>query len=201
MIVVALSGAPGSVGLAVGTAYVLVGLVVAWRLGRAGFPRATALSALAVWPLLWPVLRRPPSPSHPGPFAERIADALHGLERTMADPAADEVAVPEDLAGLVADLRRADERLALVDRVVREIGSEGRHDAGVNAALASLRHARAATAAEVEAVLDGIVQLRLQIGLRSLAGNSVPVRERLRDLRARLAAADEIAGLELGAVP
>lgn len=201
MIVALLSPVPGSVGLVAGSAYVLTGLVVAWRLARAGFPRATVLSAIAVWPLLWPILRRPPTVSTPGPYAERIAESLQALERTMADPAADEVAVPEDLAGLVADLRRADERLALVDRLLREIASEGRDDAGVNAALASLRHARAATAGEVEGVLDGIVQLRLQIGLRSLAGNSVPVRERLRDLRARLAAADEIAGLELGAAP
>jgi hypothetical protein len=61
----------------------------------------------------------------------------------------------------------------------------------------ALRRARTSAAAEVEAVLEGIVQLRLQIGLRSLAGNSVPVRERLRDLRARLAAVDELAQLEL----
>ena len=37
-------------------------------------------------------------------------------------------------------------------------------------------------------MLDGVVQLRLQIGLRALAGNSVPVQDRLRDLRGRLAA-------------
>jgi hypothetical protein len=62
-----------------------------------------------------------------------------------------------------------------------------------------LRRARAATAAQIEAVLDGVVQLRLQIGLRALAGNSVPVQERLRDLRGRLAAIDEIAAMELHA--
>jgi len=68
---------------------------------------------------------------------------------------------------------------------------------GVVHSTALLGRARAAAAAQIEAVLDGVAQLRLQIGLRALAGNSVPVQERLRDLRGRLAAIDELEARDL----
>lgn len=196
-----LAAASGTLGLACGLAYVAVGIVVAGLLARRGAPSSTALGALPCWPLLLPLLTRAPAVRTRGPFSDRIERGLQALRDTMADPAADDVALPDDLDGLVLDLHRADERLAMVDRLLDAVGRE--HPAGPGAdpavvdSLESLRRARASAAAEVEAVLDGIVQLRLQIGLRSLAGNSVPVRERLRDLRARLAAVDEIAALEL----
>jgi hypothetical protein len=69
--------------------------------------------------------------------------------------------------------------------------------AGTEAGIVALRSARARAAHEVEAVVDGMMQLRLSIGLRSLAGNAVPVRERLQDLRARLGAVEEMTRLEL----
>lgn len=190
----------GGLGLWVGVAYVIVGAVVAVGLGRRGVPSPTAISALGCWPLLLPLLSGAAVPARSsGPFAARIERGLAELRETMADPAAEDVALPADLEGLALDLHRADERLAMVDRLLGTVGDgrEAPGDPAVAEGLIALRRARAGAAAEVVAVLDGIVQLRLQIGLRSLAGNSVPVRERLRDLRARLAAVDEIAALEL----
>src|SRR5690606_26310440 len=110
---------------------------------------------------------------------------------------------PDDLDGLITALYRADERLALVDRLLDSMQTpEGLPtQGGLAQSLADLRRARAVAAAEVEAVLEGLAQLRVQIGLRSLVGNSVPVRECLRDLRARLAAVDELADLELRREP
>ena len=196
-----LAAAPVVPGLVVGLLYVAAGVAVAVLLSRRGASTATALSALPCWPLLLPLLSRAPEPRGAGPFGARIEDGLQALRETMADPAAEDVAPPADLDGLVLDLHRADERLAMVDRLLHTVVAEGNADPAVAEGLETLRRARASAAAEVEAVLDGMVQLRLQIGLRSLAGNSVPVRERLRDLRARLAAVDEIAALELHAQP
>ncbi len=195
-----LAVATGYLGVVTGLTYVGIGVIVALLLARRGAATATALSALACWPLLLPLLSQTASSRTPGPFGARIEDGLSALRETMADPAAEDVAPPADLDGLVLDLYRADERLAMVDRLLRTVMAErdpSAADSAVTDGLETLRRARASAAAEVEAVLDGIVQLRLQIGLRSLAGNSVPVRERLRDLRARLAAVDEIAALEL----
>jgi hypothetical protein len=184
-----------SLGLLVCAGYVAVGIAMALLLARRRIPAATALTALVCWPLLVPLLRRPVVMSGHGPFAARIAQSLAELRDTLSDPAADDVEPPADLEGLVADLHRTDRRLAMVDRLLADVAAQP--DTGVARSVDALRRARTSAAAEVEAVLEGIVQLRLQIGLRSLAGNSVPVRERLRDLRARLAAVDELAQLEL----
>jgi hypothetical protein len=182
-------------GLLVFAAYVAVGIVIALLLARRRSPAATALTALVCWPLMIPLLRRTVVLPGEGPFADRIAQSLAELRDTLADPAADDVEPPADLEGLVADLHRSDRRLAMVDRLLAHVPAQP--EAGVARSVFALRRARTAAAAELEAVLEGIVQLRLQIGLRSLAGNSVPVRERLADLRARLAAVDELAQLEL----
>ncbi|MCA9712143.1 MAG: hypothetical protein KDK70_40275, partial [Myxococcales bacterium] len=196
-----LAAPSGGLGLAVALLYGAIGIAIAVSLARRGAPPATALGALACWPLLLPLLSRPATPRGGGPFCARIEEGLQALRRTMADPAAEDVAPPADLDGLVLDLHRADERLAMVDRLLHDVTTRPNADPAVHEGLQTLRRARASAAAEVEAVLDGMVQLRLQIGLRSLAGNSVPVRERLRDLRARLAAVDEIAALELRTHP
>ena len=179
--------------LALGLAYGVIGVGVALRLATRGASRAAAISALGCWPLLLPLVVAPPEPKTGGPLRERIRRCADDLRRTMADPAADGLVVVEDLDELVADLERADERLGLVDRLLAEVGPDARTTTGLQA----LRAARSRAAAEVEAVLDGMVELRLSIGLRSLAGNTVPVHERLQDLRARLGAVDDIADLEL----
>ncbi|MEZ4242088.1 MAG: hypothetical protein R3F59_39225, partial [Myxococcota bacterium] len=58
-----------TLGLACG--YLAVGLLIATALARRGQPPTTALSALAVWPLLLPLLQ-PAGPAEalpePGPF-------------------------------------------------------------------------------------------------------------------------------------
>jgi hypothetical protein len=183
----------------VGASYVAIGIAVALVLARRRVASTTALMALACWPLLVPLLRRPATVQGDGPFATRIEQSLAELRDTLSDPAADDVDPPADLEGLVADLHRTDRRLAMVDRLLADMPSNT--DAELTRSIEALRRARTSAAGELESVLEGIVQLRLQIGLRSLAGNSVPVRERLRDLRARLAAVDELAQLELGNAP
>ncbi len=188
------------VSLSLGAGYLAIGFVTAWLLSRRGHGPTVALGALACWPLLLPLLRRPPPRSvGRGPLVARIDAAVDSLRDAMGDPAAVDLDLPADLDRLVAELERADERLAMVDRLVRQIGAHGPATPAVAEGLAQLQRARETTTAEIEAVLDGMVQLRLQIGLRSLAGNSVPIRERLRDLRARLAAIDELAAMELHA--
>lgn len=179
--------------LVLGVAYGAIGVAVALRLAARGASRAAAVSALGCWPLLVPLLVAEPEPTTGGPLGDRIRSCADDLRRTMADPAADGLIVVEDLDELVADLQRADARLGLVDRLLADVGATTRTSAGLQA----LRAARTRAAAEVEAVLDGMVELRLSIGLRSLAGNTVPVHERLQDLRARLCAVDDITNLEL----
>jgi hypothetical protein len=182
--------------LALVVVYALVGVGMAWLLSRRTVDRSTSLGAIVCWPLLLPLLSTT-SPGGAGPLAARIDDCIEALHDTLGDPAAAPMDGPEDLEGLTAALYRADERLALVDRLLGSLGQSGGGRAGLAQSLAQLQQARAAAVAEVEAVLEGLDQLRVQIALRSLAGNSVPVRERLRDLRARLVAADELAALEL----
>jgi hypothetical protein len=186
------------VALALGAGYLAVGIVLAVWLGRRGHPPALALGALACWPLFVPLLRAPARIVHAhGPCHARIVGVVASLREAMADPAAADLHLPEDLDRLVDELHRVDDRLAMVDRLLASVAAEGSPTAGIAQGIAQLHHARASAAAEIGAVLDGAVQLRLQIGLRSLAGNSFPVQERLRDLRSRLAAIDEIAALEL----
>jgi hypothetical protein len=183
-----------------GVGYVAIGVVIATLLARRGHAPGVALGAFACWPLFVSLLGEQPGRATPGPLHARIATTLLDLREAMAEPGALGLALPEDLAGLVDDLHRADERLALVDRLLASVAAGRTTTApGVLQSTDELRRARGATAAQIEAVLDGVVQLRLQIGLRALAGNSVPVQERLRDLRGRLAAIDEIAAMELHA--
>lgn len=180
--------------IAIGTTYLAVGATVAWLLGRRGVRSAVAVSALGCWPLLLPLLSAEPHLTTSGPLSDRIAGCAKDLRSTMADPRAENIVVVEDLDELVADLHRADQRVGMVDALVADV----RASSGDAPGLATLLSARARAAAEVEAVLQGMVELRLSIGLRSLAGNSVPVQERLGDLRARLGALNEITEFDLG---
>jgi hypothetical protein len=193
----ALAEAPSGLALGLLGAYGLVGAGVAWHCRRQAMGWATALGALVCWPLLLTAFGRTETRSL-GPLGPRIARSVAALRSTLEDPAAAPVDGPDDLEGLVSALGRADERLALVDRLIESVTPERTPASGALAqSLADLQRARANVAAEVEAVLEGLAQLRIQIGLRSLAGDGVPVRERLRDLRARLAAVDELAELDL----
>ena len=97
---------------------------------------------------------------------------------------------------------RADQRLARIDRLLHETQSApgSRGDASLEAAIARLCHARDHAARELEAVLAGLVSLRIQLGLFALAGESEPVRERLVELEARVAALAELSSIELAQV-
>jgi hypothetical protein len=178
--------------------YVVTGGVVATLLSRRGHSAAVSLGAFACWPLLVSLLSQRPTPATPGPMHARIVETIEALRAAMAEPGAECLALPGDLGGLTDDLHRADERLAMADRLLASVGRDGLAPA-VLEGLNELRRARAASCSQIAAVLDGVVQLRLQIGLRSLAGNNVPVQERRRDLRSRLAALDELAAMELHA--
>ena len=193
------SAALEPIALGLGLLYVALGAASATLLARRGHPPAVALGAIACWPLFVPLLGRAPEPRGAGPLHARIVAVVAALREAMRDPCAAGLHLPEDLDLLVDQLHRADERLAMVDRLLASTAADAGRAPGVAQGIAQLRRARAATAAEIEAVLDGVVQLRLQIGLRSLAGNSFPVQERLRDLRSRLAAIDELAAMELHA--
>lgn len=179
--------------LVLGSLYVAIGVAAALRMTSRGASRAACVSALGCWPLMLPLAFSSPQPSGSGPLRDRIERCVDDLRRTMDDPAADGLLVLDDLDGLVADLARADQRLGLVDRLLSEVESPTSPLPGLQA----LQAARMRAIAEVEAVLDGMVELRLSIGLRSLAGNTVPVHERLRDLRARLGAVEEMTHLDL----
>lgn len=186
--------------LAIAGLYVAAGAAAALLLARKGYAPAVALGAIVCWPLFVPLLRRAPEQRVAGPLCDRILATMQALREAMHDPAAAGLHLPEDVDLLGDQLHRADERLAMVDRLLASTADEAAQRApGVAQGLAQLQRARAATALEIEAVLDGVVQLRLQIGLRSLAGNSFPVQERLRDLRSRLAAIDELAAMDLHA--
>jgi hypothetical protein len=179
--------------LALAAAYAGAGVTTAALLRRRGRPVATAASALAAWPLLLSLLGDDAAPRSTGPLARRIDGALDALEATLRHPAAGDVGTGEDTVALRASLHRADERLGLVDRLLGE--PQGVDDPDVVAGLAALGAARDAAAREIEAVLAGVVQLRIQIGLVTLAGNAPPVRARLRELRARIGALDEVTRL------
>lgn len=177
----------------IGSVYVVAGAFIALRLSRTGVSRSASLAALGCWPLMLPLLGGPSVPTRTGPLAHRITQCSRDLRASVADPAATDVLLVDDLDELVVDLQRADERLGMVDALLADVGQS----TAAAPALETLRRARARAASEVEAVLDGMVELRVSIGLRSLAGNTVPVQERLVDLRARLGALDEIAALDL----
>lgn len=176
-------------------AYLLVGVGVGLRMGKRGNPPIVSLAAIACWPLLLPLVSA--TPGERGPFSDRISTCVDDLRRAMRDAGAESTPPIDDFDQLVLDLERADARLCMVDRLLDEQTVANRGSGTAEA----LRRARARAASEVEAVLDGMVELRLSIGLRALAGNTVPVRERLQDMRSRLAAAREIAALDLESGP
>ena len=175
--------------------YVGIGAGVGARLASDGHPSATSVSALAAWPLLLSLVGRSPA-SRPrvagdGPFAPRIHDALFRLQEALGDPAAAELPWDAEVEALREVLLSADTRLALVDRLLEDETT----DAEVARSHQALAEARSHAAAEIEAVLSGLAQLRLQVGLLALQGEVLPVTERLRELAARAGALDEVTRL------
>lgn len=204
--------------------YLGAGAGLAWHLGRKGHGFGTAASALACWPLLLGLIGRPPpsgerpiAATEPGPNRERIDRCIQtladGLAETL-DAGGSELIDATQLAKLRAALHRADARIAWVDRVLRETqtqcelatrGADARAaetvvDGSLGVAIATLHRAREHAHHEIEAVLACLLQLRVQLGLFTLAGQSEPVRERLAELEARVAALAELSSVELAQV-
>lgn len=191
--------------------YLGVGAAMAWHFGRRGHGLGTTTAALACWPLLIGLVgRAPPSrdldlgaPLEPGPNRARIDACVAGLRQGLHEELVGAPLIEAtQLDKLAQSLHRADHRLARIDRLLLETKTQ-RHvtsDHALEAAIARLCHAREHAARELEAVLAGLVSLRIQLGLFALAGESEPVRERLVELEARVAALAELSSIELGQV-
>ncbi len=175
----------------VATVYLLAGAVVGLALARRGRDAATAAGAVVAWPLLLPLLGTDRRAAGEGPMARRIDEAFDALLDTLADPAAADVPFEEDVDDLREALSRVDQRLALVDRLLVQEGESTSEP--VARSVETLRRARARAASEIEAVLAEVAQLRIQVGLMALAGETVPVVDKLRELRARASALEEVA--------
>lgn len=142
-----------------------------------------------------------------GPNAARIDACLATLAEALAEARAEPESAPalvglggQPLAGLARALHRADLRLARADRLIAQTEAHGSTlgapaSPGLSQALGELRHARSHSQAELEAILDSLMQLRVQIGLHVLAGDVAPVRERLGELEARVAALAELSSM------
>jgi len=181
--------APADVGAVAALGWLGVGAWVGHRLHRDGAGAGVSIAALGVWPLL--LGARPAIEG--GPLGRRIDAAFDSLTEALADPSAEQVANHGELSALRSSLVEADRRLALVDTLLAEAPSDGPED--LRGSLTRLRAARAHAASEAEAVLSGVLQLRIQVGLRALAGDTVEVSGRLTELRARLSALDELGQL------
>ena len=197
-------GAPSWAGAAL--VYLVVGLAVGALLLHAGHPRSTAVSALAAWPLLLGLLGSKGTPHPPGgPKAAAIAKAFAALEELLAQQRehGGQVVWAGELGDLRQALETADARLALADRILADLRPTGHEDTPVAEDLDALERARGRAASELDAVLGGVHRLRIQVGLLALSEiqdeAAVAVHQRLRELRARARAIDEIS--HLGAPP
>ncbi len=187
--------------------YLAIGVAVGLLLSQAGRSRATALSALACWPLMLSLLGAPVRPAVKGPLARNIAHSFDALAELLRDEAAGDPATAADwsapLQALRRDLERADRRLAVADRILAEQPRYGTATLGQD--LRSLQHARDRAATELEAVLAGVHQLRIQVGLLALSeirgGPALAVQRRLGELRARVKAIEELSQLEAPSAP
>jgi hypothetical protein len=171
--------------IALAGGYLACGVVTAVFLDRKGLARSTVASSLLCWPLFVSLLSDSPRTTATGPLGARIDACLDALVATLRDPVAGELPGGDDVAVLRGALHHADQRIGLVDRLIADTD-------GVPAGIAALREARARSVDEIEAVLASVVELRLQVGLLALAGDTAPVRDRLRELRGRIGAIDEV---------
>lgn len=175
---------PSMLVLCVAVLYVLIGLGVGLGFLRQGARGAGAAAVLA-WPLMLGDLGGP-GPAAAGPYARQIRRGLRSLQEALSEPDAEGLVPASHLTAIEGALCDADARVARVDRLLQDADVQASPDGE------RLRSARARAAAEIEAVLKGLVQLRVQLGLVALAGETAPVREQLDALAARLATLDEL---------
>jgi len=192
--------------------YLGAGAAIAWQLGRKGHGLGTVTSALACWPLLLGLVGRPPPRGDlrgelgsGGPNHARIDACMRTLAEGLAetiDAGGAELIDAAQLAKLGTALHRADARIARVDRLLLDTEDQRAlvRDGSLELGIAQLRGAREHAERELEAVLTGLIQLRVQLGLFTLAGESEPVRERLAELEARVAALAELSSIEFAQV-
>lgn len=176
---------PTTTTVALALAWLACGVVTAVLLAQRGQAIPTVAAAVAAWPVLIPLLTDAPAPR--GPNGARIAAAFAALEAALREPAAVGVVTPHDVARLRDALHRADARLAVVDRLLSD-------DAlATDPVAARLRDGREQAQQGIEALLRGVLQLRVQVGLLALAGDTLPVRDRMQELTARVRALEELA--------
>ncbi|GDX79962.1 hypothetical protein LBMAG42_17730 [Deltaproteobacteria bacterium] len=178
---------PSTLAMMLGAGWLLVGIGVGGLLLRQGQPTSAAAAAVLAWPAMVSLLGAE-SMDAPGagPFAVKITAAFAALRAALAEPALGGVVELNSLQGIERSLRRADARLAAVDRLLEDpvVAS----DAG----SVRLITARAHAADEVEAVLRQLLAVRVQLGLVALAGDTSAVRAHLGELAARAQALEEV---------
>ena len=155
--------------VSLGAGYLALGSATAALLAKRGRPAATVGTAILAWPVLLPLAfgDEPKAPS--GPHGHRIDASLQALGEALSETPANGPGWTEDVTGLRAALHRADARVGMVDRLIEQAPSS-LEDPDTLASLDALRSAREQSVREIEAVLLGVVQLRLQVGLLTLAG-------------------------------
>jgi hypothetical protein len=170
--------------------WLAVGGAVGGLLTVRGHAQEAALAALVAWPFFLPALARRPALSvRQGPNAPRIRRTLDAVRQALEDAGVATDSALCDLDGVGDALHEADGRIQRVDQLLDEALSE---DAGVAEERLALAHARDDAMADLESVLAGLAQLRLQVGRLALAGDAGPITQHLRELRARVAALDEL---------
>lgn len=176
------------------SAWLTVGAGVAAWLASRGHAQEVALAALVAWPFLLPSLAagRVAGPRR-GPQGRRIDRVVDGVLAALGEAGGQTDASVVDLEALREALHAADGRIAGVEQVLAD-EPEADHDL-VRVARAELMAARDGSSAELEGVLAGLLQLRLQVGRLTLAGDPAEVRSRLLELRARVGALGEVAQL------
>ena len=165
--------------------YLAIGLYVAHGFQRDGQPAAAA-AAVFTWPQLLETGAAGPR-LRMGPAAGAIRKGVSDLRGALDEPGVEGLFAESDVERIELALMAADARVGTVDRLLADPTvletAEGQR----------LQAAREQAATEVQTVLKNLVQLRVQLGLVALAGETGPVRDRLMELSARLTALEEVA--------
>lgn len=161
--------------------YLCIGMGLGWRSIRKGIPHV--LATVVAWPLMISG-----ESGGDGPHAPRIHTVFSALEQALQDPLAKELIQLQELEDLKRSLLHVDARIGMVDRLLADpmVAENGE----------ALRRARAKAASELEASLMEVIQLRVQLGLVALAGDTAPVRARMGALSARVRALEELGLVE-----